>query len=154
MKMALVTGILGTCDPVQIEKALASTNIDMSKVRVVTKDAPSEAHEHSIIDFVFVAESQSVNDFSDGMTHGTGIMSDSGGTGVPGITGSRANVHDFVHGGGLNYLAGFPVPTDHLDNLNTAVSEGRCVITYQVDGDPAPIAASFKTAGLLAVRIF
>lgn len=152
--MALVTGILGTCDPQQIEKALASTNIDMSKVRVVTKDAPSEAHENSIIDFVFVAESQSVNDFSDGMTHGTGIMSDSGGTGVPGITGNRPDVRSFVHGGGLNYLAGFPIPSDHLDNLNTAVSEGRCVITYDVTGDPAPIADAFKAAGLRAVRTF
>ena len=152
--MALVTGILGTCDPAQIEKALASTSIDMSKVRVVTKDAPSEAHENSIIDFVFVAESQSVSDFSDEMMHGTGIMSDSGGTAVPGITGSHANVRDFVHGGGLNYLAGFPIPSDHLDNLNTAVSEGRCVITYPVDGDPAPIVAAFKAAGLKAVRTF
>lgn len=152
--MALVTGILGTCDPDEIEKALASAGIDASKVRVVTKDAPSEAHENSIIDFVFVAESQSVDAFSDGMTHGTGIMSDSGGTGVPGITGSQPSVRDFVHGGGLNYLAGFPVPTDHLDNLNTAVAEGRCVITYDVAGDPAPIAAAFKAAGLRAVRTF
>ena len=152
--MALVTGIIGTCDPQEIEKTLASANIDMTKVRAITKDAPSEAHEHSTIDFVFVTESQSSNDFSDGMTHGTGIMSDSGGTGVPGITGSRANVRDFVHGGGLNYLAGFPVPTDSLDNLNTAVAEGRCVITYTVDGDPAPVAAALKAAGLKAVRTF
>ena len=152
--MALVTGILGTCDPQEIEKTLASANIDASKVRVVTRDAPSEAHEDSIIDFVFVAESQSSNDFSDEMTHGTGIMSDSGGTSVPGITGNRPSAREFASGGGLNYLAGFPVPSDHIENLNDAVAEGRCVITYAVDGDPAPIAAAFTAAGLRAVRTF
>ncbi len=152
--MALVAGILGTCDIAVIEKTLASANIDMSKVRAITKDASSEAHENSMIDFIFATETQSVNDFSNGMTHGTGIMSDSGGTGVPGVTGSHVSINDFAHGSGLNYLAGFPIPLDSLDNLNTAVAEGRCVITYTADGDPAPTAAALKAAGLRAVRTF
>ncbi|HVS45277.1 MAG TPA: hypothetical protein VMS32_01280 [Verrucomicrobiae bacterium] len=154
--MALVTGILATCDPQEIQQALAAQNIDASTVRVVTKAAPSQEHTDSIIDFVFVAQSMESNDFSDDMTHGTGMMSDSGGTNVPGIGGRSASLSSLSGGrtDRFDYLGGFAIPSDQIENYNDAIGDGRCVVLCQTDGDAAKIADSFRAAGLRNVRTF
>jgi hypothetical protein len=154
--LALVTGIMATCDPQEIQTALAAQNIDASSIKVVTKQAPSQAHEDSIIDFVFVAQSMESNDFSDDMTHGTGMMSDSGGTNVPGIGGRAASLSSIAssHPDRLNYLGGFAIPGDQIENYNDAIADGRCVVVCNTDGDTAALANSFRAAGMRNVHTF
>ena len=153
--MALVTGILATCDPQEIARALSAQNIDPGTVKVVTKDAPSQAHDDSIIDFIYVAQAQEANDFSDDMTHGTGMMSDSGGTGVPGIGGRSASLSSIAssHGDRLNFLSAFAIPRDQIENYNDAITDGRCVVVCQTS-DAATVADSFRAAGLRNVKTF
>jgi hypothetical protein len=155
LELALVTGILGTSDPKAIEAALASQSIDTSKLKVVTKSVQSPEYDDSILDFVEVIDSQSSNDISDDMTKGTGVLSDSGGTGVPGI-GSRGPSLASIGGSGgpsPNYLGNIRIPGDQKDNYNDAIDDGRSVVVY--DGDNAPsIEAAFKAAGLRNVRVF
>ena len=154
--MALVTGIMTTCDPTEIQAALAAQNIDASTVKVVTKQAPSQEHEDSVIDFVFVAQAMESNDFSDDMTHGTGVMSDSGGTNVPGIVGRNASLSSIAgtHGDRFDYLGGFPIPSDQIDNYNDAIGDGRCVVLCTTTDDGQALAGSFRAAGLRNVRAF
>jgi hypothetical protein len=154
--LALVTGISTTCDPAEIQSALAAQNIDASTVRVVTKDAPSQEHSDSPIDFIFVAQAMETNDFSDDMTHGTGMMSDSGGTGVPGIGGRSASLSSIAgtHGDRVDYLGGFAIPADQVDNYNDAIADGRCVVIATTTGDANALATSFRAAGLKNVHAF
>lgn len=154
--MALVTGILATSDPKQIEAALASQNIDASKVRVVTKAAKSVEHDESALDFIFVAESQDSNDISDDFTKGTGVMSDSGGTSVPGINRTGPTLSAIANSPGdssPNYLSDVAIPLDQKDNYNDAIDAGRSVLLY--NGEDAPtVATAFKAAGLRNVHTY
>jgi hypothetical protein len=152
----LVVGILGTSDPKAIEDALKGQNVDLTRVKVVTKANPSQAHDDSVIDFLHVARAMDSNSLSDDMTHATGIMSDSGGTGVPGIGGSSQTLGQFTGGGSSkDYFGTFKIPTDEVANFNDAVDAGRSVVTYQgTDGDTSAVSAAFKAAGLKNVRSY
>jgi hypothetical protein len=97
------------------------------------------------------------NSLSDDMTRGTGIMSDSGGTGVPGIGGRGPTLDSFSHRDDPTraYLAGYAIPSDEVDNFGDAVAEGRAVVLYSDAGsDLQTIAAAFKAAGLRNVRAY
>jgi hypothetical protein len=146
---------MATCDPAEIQAVLAGQNIDPSTVKVVTKEAPSQEHDNSPIDFVFVAQSMETTDFSDDMTHGTGMMSDSGGTNVPGLGARSASLSSLAgsHGDSVDYLNGFGIPRDQVENYNDAIADGRCVVICTTD-DGAALAASFRTAGLKNVHAF
>jgi hypothetical protein len=157
----LIVGIYAgeTSDPKLLEGALTSQKIDATRVKVVTRSAPSqERQDESPIDFVAVAEDMEVNSFSDDMTHGVGIIADSGGTGVPGINDAPATTHglvDFDTQGSRNYLGGFAIADDEVDNYNDAIEDGRAVVIVQAaDGESAALEASFKAAGLKNVRAF
>uniref|UniRef100_E6Q5Y8 Uncharacterized protein n=1 Tax=mine drainage metagenome TaxID=410659 RepID=E6Q5Y8_9ZZZZ len=152
----LVVGIFPESDPKKIEVALTGqTGIDMGRLRVVTREAQSAAHDESTISFVHVREAQNSNDFSDDMTHGQGMMTDSGGTSVPG-TGSRGPSLGSLtrHGGGVNYLAGVKIPGDQIDNFNDAIRAGRVVVLYDANDDDAAALAGFNAAGLRNVKAF
>lgn len=154
--MGLVVGIFPSSDAKALQDALTGQSaIDNSKVRVVTKNAPSQDEEDYGLDFVQVYVAQEHNSLSDEMTRGTGIMSDSGGTGVPGLGGSSASLTSLVgHGGSANYLAGAGIPEDEVDNYNGAITEGRSVVLYTVDGDAGAASTALKSAGLLHVRSY
>jgi hypothetical protein len=152
--VSLVVGIYPGADPQEIQKALqAQQAIDVSKVRVLTGAAPSQAHEESLMDFLHVNEARVEIESTDTMTRETGIMTDSGGTGVPGIGGTTA-LTSFFSGASANYLGNLGVPSDEADNFNTAIAEGRCVVACDVDGDPSTLASAFKSAGLKNVRTY
>ncbi|MDQ2992686.1 MAG: hypothetical protein M3R30_07715 [Candidatus Eremiobacteraeota bacterium] len=155
--MAIVTGIFPSCDPTAIQAALTTAGVDASKVKVVTKSEPSEDHEESIMDFIYVAQAQESNSFSDDMTHGTNLVADSGGTTVPGMHARLQDLRAFgTHGTVYNYLGTTDIPTDVAGNYNDAVDEGRCVAIYAMaDGDSGEaIATSFRNAGFKNVRTF
>jgi len=157
VSQGLVVGIFPTADAAAIESALSAQQVDLTKVKVVRigKGDDSVA-EDSNIDFVDVFEAMESNSLSDDMTKGMGIMGDSGGTSVPGMTGGNPKLGSFTsHGGQKSYLAGLPIPSDEVDNFNSAIDEGRAVVAYPDAGDGATaVAAAFKAAGLRNVRSY
>src|SRR6185437_13046903 len=146
----LIVGIFESCTPAQLEAALRVDCIDMSRLKLVTGDARSNAHDDSALDFVFIADGSQVESPAEEITHGTGMLSDSGGTGVPGLSAPRTSLVGFSGHGSANYLAGFPIPEDEIGNFNDAVDAGRCVVAYAPTpaDDAEKIKASLKTAGL------
>jgi hypothetical protein len=153
----LVVGIFPQSDPKALESALSAQQIDLSKVKVVSSSAGET--EDSPLDFLDV-----VNDiereeaqYSEDLTHGVGIMGDSGGTSVPGIGGRQASLGDFHHHEltAKHYLVNFAIPLDEVDNFDQAVAEGRAVVVYPDAGaDPTSIVAAFRAAGLRNVRAY
>jgi rhodanese-related sulfurtransferase len=157
VSQGLVIGIFPGSDPVAIEGALATQNVDLTKVKVVRlSTAEGDPRDDSNIDFIDVAANMDSNSLSDDMTKGMGIMGDAGGTGVPMGRGS-ASLGSFSSrgGGGANYLVGLPIPYDEIANFNSAIQDGRAVVAYPDSGaDSAAIAVAFKAAGLRNVRTY
>jgi hypothetical protein len=155
----LVVGIYPESDPQALEGALTAQQIDPSKVRVVSAavDAPSVASSSLV--FVDVIADMESNSLADDMTHGTGVLDESVGTGVPGLTsgGHQANLTEFNHHehATRRYLAGFDIPDDEVENFGDAVVDGRAVVLYPDAGaDAAKIAEAFHAAGLRNVRSY
>ena len=155
MAEGLVVGIFPESDAKALESALSAQHLDLSKVKVVS--GKPGAAESSQLEFVDVMADMEDNSFSDDMTKGLGIMGDSGGTSVPGISSPSATLGSFTSqgGGSKRYFAGFPIPDDEIDNFGDAVAEGRTVVLYTDAGAQAEaIAAAFKAAGLRNVRAY
>lgn len=149
MSQTLVVGIFPGSDPTEIENALSGQQIDLAKVKVVSR-ARSEQQDDSALHFMDVEEAMEHNSLSDDMTKGKGIMGDSGGTEVPGVGGRGPTLAAFRHSARPSYFGAWPIPEDEVDNFNGAVDEGRAVILYSdADGD---VAAKFRAAGLRNVR--
>jgi len=154
--VAIVTGIFPSCDPTEIQAALTAAHVDAAKVKIVTRSAPSQDAEDSVMDFVYVAQAQETNDFSDDITHGTNVIASSGGTGVPGIGGRHQDLRDFgAHGTSYNYLGDAGIPGDTVGNYNDAIDEGRCVAIFDAAGaDADATAQAFRNAGFKNVKTF
>lgn len=157
MAAGLVIGIYSDSDAKALEEALSAQQIDPSKVKVFVFDGDDS--EGSSLSFIEVfTETETVIGLSDDMTRGTGVLADSGGTTVPGVTGPKTRLDAFSpkEGGSTkHYLDGFPVPNDEVENFDDAIAEGRAVVLYPDAGADAPkIAAAFKAAGLQNVRSY
>lgn len=154
MATALVIGIFPESDPKALESALSAQQIDLTKIKVVSTSATDT--ESSTLTFVDVVTELDSDSFSDEMTKGTGVIPDSGGTGVPGVTGREERESIPMMGEeSPHYLDGYDVPDDEIDNFDDAVAEGRAVVLYPNPGaNEAAIAAAFKAAGLLNVRAY
>ncbi len=157
MATHLVVGIFPKSDPAALESALSAQQIDLSKVKVVSSNAPGS--ESSQLEFVDVMADMESNSLSDDMTKGTGVFDDSSGTDVPGIGGGRqATLSSFTHRENPSrlYFASFAIPDDELDNFSDAVVEGRAVVLYPdaADSDAQKIASAFRAAGLRNVRAY
>jgi rhodanese-related sulfurtransferase len=156
----LVVGIFPQSDPKALESALAAQQIDLSRVKVVSSSAPDAADEEpSQLQFVDVIADMESNSLSDELTPGTGVLADSGGTGVPGISsgGQQPTLSSFTHHDDptRRYFAAFAIPDDEVDNFGDAVAEGRAVVLYLDAGsDAQAVAAAFKAAGLRNVRAY
>jgi hypothetical protein len=151
----LVVGIFPQSNPKALESALSAQQIDLSRVKVVSNSAADPDAESSQLEFVDVIADMESNSLSDDMTKGMGIMGDSGGTGVPGIGGRTASLESFTHreSASKQYLSGFAIPGDEVDNFGDAIAEGRAVVLYPDPGsEAAAIAAAFRAAGLRNVR--
>ncbi|MBV9232824.1 MAG: hypothetical protein JO030_02170 [Candidatus Eremiobacteraeota bacterium] len=156
MAAGLVVGIFPQSDPDALEQALSGAAVDLSKVKVVSS-APSEDTEDSPIEFIDVIAEVEHDSFSDDMTRGRGIMSDSGGTGVPGIGGHQATLGSFRshESATRHYLSAYAIPSDEVANFDDAVANGRSVVLYPDAGaDAEKVAAAFRAAGLRNVRSY
>ena len=149
MSHGLVVGIFPGANPTEIEQALSGQQLDLSKVKVVSR-ARSEQQEDSGLHFMDVEEAMEHNSFSDDMTRGMGIMGDSGGTDVPGMSGRGPSLSSFSHNARSSYFKAWPIPEDEVDNFNGAIDEGRAVVLCSDAG--ADVAAKLKAAGLRNVR--
>jgi hypothetical protein len=148
----LVVGIFPGSSPTEIESALSGQQLDLAKVKVVSRDRTEEADD-SALHFMDVEEAMEHNSFSDDMTKGMGIMGDAGGTEVPGMGSRGPSLGAFTHTARTSYFRAWPIPDDEVDNFNGAVDEGRAVVLYQdAGGSAADVAAKFKAAGLRNVR--
>ncbi len=155
MAAGLVIGICSNSDVKALDDALSAQQIDLEKIKVFAGDG--DDLEASPMDFIEVfSETEYVSGLSDDMTRGTGVLADSGGTNVPGLTGEpRFKAFFPEEGESKHYLDGFPVPGDEVENFDDAIAEGHAVVLYPDAGADAPkIAAAFKAAGLLNVRSF
>ncbi|MBV9719546.1 MAG: hypothetical protein JOZ77_09505 [Candidatus Eremiobacteraeota bacterium] len=159
MATSLVVGIFPDSDHQALESALSAQQIDPSRVKVISANAPDPEDESTQLVFVDVIADMESNSLSDDMTHGTGVLPDSGGTGVPGIssggTGPQATLESFTHheAASLRYLEGLGIPEDERENFGDAVADGRSVVLYSDAGsDAQTVAAAFKAAGLRNVR--
>ena len=154
MAQRLVVGIFPDDDPQALQQALQSQPaIDANNVRVVTASAPSRAHADAPFDFIHVAAAQNDNSLSDAFTRGTGILSDGGGTEVPGIRGT-SSPSAFLSTTAAVFLDGLGISDDEIDNFDDAISNGRSVLVYSVDGDPLGAAEALKAAGFKNVRTY
>jgi hypothetical protein len=149
----LVVGIFPGSDPTEIKNALSGQKIDLSNVKVVSRNRADPPDDPEGLHFMDVEEAMLHNSFSDDMTKGKGILGDSGGTDVPGIEARGPSLGDFHHAERPNYLTAFDIPDDEVDNFNAAIDEGRAVIAYPNAGtDAESVATEFKAAGLRNVR--
>ena len=152
MARGLVVGILPDDDVASIEGKLAELKLDLTKVSAVAqRGAASVAAPHELQMVLVDAHA----DVADRMTHGTGILSDGGGTSVPGLD-ARADtqVRDFG-ARRPNYLSAFDIPLDEIGNFNDAIYDGRAVLIYKdAAADLQPVAEAFLSAGLRNVHAY
>jgi predicted dehydrogenase len=151
----LVIGISSEPDAKKLESALSAQQIDVGKVKVLASDGDDS--ESSGLTFLEVATEVDSETFGDDIMRGTGVLADSGGTSVPGLSGYQDRLDVFSHQSGTtrHYLAGFPVPDDEVENFDDAIAEGRAVVLYPDAGaDAQKIVAAFRAAGLQNVRSY
>jgi hypothetical protein len=157
MASQLIVGIFPSTDAAALEKALSGVpGLDRERLRVYAADAGA-APQGSSVQFTLV-KPDPAEELSPELTHGTGVMTDFGGTDVPGVTDSREqSLSDFGDEQQFpNYLASAPIPDDEVDNYNEALAEGRSVVTYSVasDAETADMQRALRAAGLRNVEAF
>jgi hypothetical protein len=156
MAEKLVAGIAQSSNPGQLEDALCSTpNVNCDKLAVITKDAPTEDHEESIVTFMHVGQGHTTTDAAhDVITGTTGIMT-SMDPNVPNISSDNRYIGFFAEPHIIDHLADWPIPEDQVQNYNDAIEAGRSVVTYKASTDEAPgVEQTFRDAGLRNVKTF
>ena len=152
-----VTGIASTEDISELEKLLGGVEgIDHSKLTVITTAERSDEHESSFLNFIHAGGAVIDSDLFGGLAGmDTGIITSSGGTGVPGISAASNSLGYLGTAPVAQHLGTLPIPEDEADNYNDALEDGRCVVAYDCTGtDGAPIEAALRNAGLRHVKTF
>ncbi|MGZ3517767.1 MAG: hypothetical protein ACXVAM_11390 [Vulcanimicrobiaceae bacterium] len=153
----LLVGIFPSADVASLEVALSSAGVDRSRFSVIVADARTPTHEDSFLHFEHVL-SEAGGKFSADIDHGTGLLTDFGGTDVPGVTDSEEqSLTDFEEPESVpDYLKSLPIPSDEAQNYDEAITEGRSVVVYRVSSDDelAQAEQSLRAAGLRNVRTF
>lgn len=158
MAQGLVVGIYPSPDATTLEDALAAQQIDLSKCKVLMVNPPDEDAESTQLEFVDVIAEMGSNEASDEMMQGVGVFDETG-TSVPGLTsgGYQSRLESFSHheAASRQYLAGYDIPSDEVENFGDAVAEGRAVVLYSgATSDAQTVAGAFKAAGLRNVRVY
>ncbi len=146
MANRIIVGVLGTCEPSQVERAVAATGLDAARVRVLTAEDKTAAHTNSSVNFVHI----------DDMTRGTGVLSDFGGASVPGLNAASATFDAFSHPEIVDHLEGVEMPAGDAEFYNEAIDDGRCVVVCTCD-DPSSsdaVTQALQKAGLDSIRAF
>ncbi len=154
MANRIVIGVLGTCDPSRIEGTIAASGIDRAQLRVLTAEDPTQAHEDSPISFVHVAQMASES-LEEDIMRGTGVLSDFGGTSVPGMDVGGDGFSVFDHPEVVDYLRGIEIPSGDEEYFNEAIDDGRCVVVCTCDGSACDATVqALQKAGLANVRTY
>ncbi len=153
----LVTGISHTSDPAHLEDTLcAQETVDCEKLAVITKDAPTEMHEESVLNYMHVGQEHVTSDadhnvIAGGMSMLTNISEPQ----VPNISSDNRYIGFFAEPHIIDHLSQYAIPQDQVQNYNDAIEEGRSVVVYKADSGEAPdVAQTFKDAGLKNVKTF
>lgn len=155
MANRVVVGIIGTCDPSQVEATVAASGLDRASLRVLTSQDETPGHEESAVTFIHVAQAMNSNSLADEMTRGTGVLPDFGGTSVPGINSRDASFDAFTHEEVLDHLDGVALPPGDAEFYNEAIDDGRCVIICTCDDASVQSAGqALEKAGLTQLRSF
>lgn len=151
----LVTGIAQTAAPADLEGALCNL-LDCNKVVVITSDSPTTEHNNALLSYIHASESAQTTDTSGDVIRGnTGIMTNTGGVNIPGISADTRFVGYFANPHIIDHLADWPIPQDQVQNYNEAIDAGRAVVTYKATPEEAPqVEQAFKDAGLKNVKTF
>jgi hypothetical protein len=159
MANQLLVGIFPSNDVTSLERAISSASgIDRSRVSVYTADPKTQAHEDSFLTFTHVVDESERDTFPE-ITHGTGLLTDFGGTDVPGINDSRdQSLTEFEEPEeeAPRYLASLRLPADEAENYDEALTDGRSVVVYPVSSDDEETKAvqALRAAGLRNVEAF
>jgi hypothetical protein len=158
MASQLLVGIFPSSDVTSLETTLGTVpGLDRSRVSVLTASAKTQAHEDSFLNFMHVAEEVDSEPSPD-ITHGTGLLTDFGGTDVPGLTDrSEPSLTDFEEPEVVpHYLGSLPIPSDEAENFDEAIADGRAVVVYPVssEAEGTQLQQALRTAGLRNVRAF
>ncbi len=154
MANRIVIGVLGSCEPAQVERAIAASGIDRTQLRVLTAEDPTQEHEDSPISFVHLGEF-APESLDEEMMRGTGVLSDFGGMSVPGINTQESGFSVFDHPEVADYLKGINIPSGDEEYYNEAIDDGRCVVVCTCDGTACDATVqALEKAGLANVRTF
>ena len=148
----LVVGIFPTCDPAALRQALsADSTIDLNRLRVLTNDDRTQDHQSSGLHFVHVIQEEAQYGRDERLTHDTGIITDFGGTDVPGINWNNP-ISSVFSGESENLMVSLGIPDDEAENYSEALDEGRCVAVYNAGADTETALAALHKAGLTNVH--
>ncbi|HVR47997.1 MAG TPA: hypothetical protein VMT95_15310 [Candidatus Binatia bacterium] len=157
MASQLIVGIFPSTDAAALEKALSGApGLDRDRLRVFMADSGAAPQEASLAYTLVKPDPE--EELSPELTHGTGLLTDFGGTDVPGVTDSREqSLTDFGDEQEFpNYLGFLAIPDDEVDNFNEAIAEGRSVVAYSVESEAeaADVRRALRAVGLRNVEIF
>lgn len=158
MANQLIVGIFASTDAAALEKALSSVpGLDRNRLRVFMADSGAAPPQDASLQYTLLRPDVE-EELSPELTHGTGLLTDFGGTDVPGITDSREkSLTDFEEEQQFpNYLGFLAIPDDEVDNFNEAIAEGRTVVAYSVESEAEAAEAqrALRAAGLRNVEMF
>jgi hypothetical protein len=152
----LVTGIAQTSSPEHLEDALCKQPVDCDKLAVITKDAPTDQHHESVLNFMHVGQTHATTDVQhEVITGGEGILTNFGDPQVPNISSDNRYIGFFAEPHIIDHLAEYAIPEDQVQNYNDAIEAGRSVVVYKAAPAEAPaVEQTFKEAGLKNVKTF
>jgi hypothetical protein len=138
-----VTGIAQTQNRDELETMLGRLDgLDRSKFVLITTSEVT-AEDDSILHLVNAAAKEDK------------IITNFGGTGVPGVDTSVTQLGALSHEHGAWHIGALPIPEDEAENYSDAIDDGRSVIAYTADNaDTAAIETAFRNAGLAHVKTF
>lgn len=147
--MPVVVGIFPNHDAIaKLTEALKSGGLDINELTVISDETPSDDLVSSGVQFVLSGEPD-----EEMLTTGTGIITSSGGTGVPGLTDSFVQPH-VSHHSTLDLLDDLDVPDGRTDDYVQALEQGRCVAGYVASGEIDKVKGVFASAGGNPVEVF
>ena len=148
--MPVVVGIFPNHDAIaKVTDALKSSGLDVNELTVISSEMLSEDLISSGVQFVLSGEPE-----DDLLTTGSGIITTSGGTGVPGLTDSATRPHVSHAPSTEDLLDDLDVPDGRTDDYVEALEHGRSVAGYVTSDDIDKVKGLFASAGGNPVEVF
>lgn len=147
--MPVVVGIFPNHDAIaKLTEALKSGGLDVNELTVISEESPAGDLVTSGVQFVLSGDPD-----EEMLTSGSGIITNSGGTGVPGLTDSEVQPH-VSHHSTLDLLDDLDIPDGRTDDYVEALERGRCIAGYVTSADVDKVKGVFSTAGGSPVEVF